>query len=58
MSEYMGLIHGSYDAKADGFIPGGGLHNCMSCHGPDAATFDKASNAALAPHRQYNGPHV
>ena len=52
MSEYMGLIHGAYDAKADGFTPGGGsLHNCMSGHGPDAATFDKASNAALAPHR-------
>lgn len=52
MSEYMGLIHGAYDAKADGFTPGGGsLHNCMSGHGPDAATFDKASNATLAPHR-------
>ncbi|MFC5474580.1 homogentisate 1,2-dioxygenase [Paraherbaspirillum soli] len=52
MSEYMGLVHGAYDAKADGFAPGGGsLHNCMSGHGPDAATFDKASNAALAPHR-------
>ncbi|MQQ99588.1 homogentisate 1,2-dioxygenase [Glaciimonas soli] len=52
MSEYMGLIHGAYDAKAEGFVPGGGsLHNCMSGHGPDAATFEKASNAALAPHR-------
>jgi homogentisate 1,2-dioxygenase len=52
MSEYMGLIEGAYDAKAGGFTPGGGsLHNCMSGHGPDAATFDKASNAALAPHR-------
>jgi len=52
MSEYMGLIYGAYDAKAEGFLPGGGsLHNCMSGHGPDAATFDKASNAELAPHR-------
>ena len=52
MSEYMGLVHGAYDAKADGFSPGGGsLHNCMSGHGPDASTFEKASNAALAPHR-------
>ena len=43
-SEYMGLIHGVYDAKAAGFLPGGGsLHNCMSDHGPDAATFAKAS---------------
>jgi homogentisate 1,2-dioxygenase len=42
----MGLIHGAYDAKAEGFVPGGAsLHNCMSGHGPDAATFDKASSA-------------
>jgi homogentisate 1,2-dioxygenase len=47
-SEFMGLIHGVYDAKADGFLPGGAsLHNCMSGHGPDAATFEKASNADL-----------
>jgi len=43
-SEFMGLIHGTYDAKAEGFAPGGcSLHNCMTGHGPDAATFDKAS---------------
>jgi homogentisate 1,2-dioxygenase len=42
-SEFMGLIHGVYDAKSTGFVPGGAsLHNCMSGHGPDAATFDKA----------------
>lgn len=47
-SEFMGLIHGAYDAKAEGFAPGGAsLHNCMSGHGPDAATFDKASHADL-----------
>lgn len=47
-SEFMGLVHGVYDAKADGFAPGGAsLHNCMSGHGPDAATFDKASHADL-----------
>lgn len=52
MSEYMGLIHGVYDAKAEGFLPGGGsLHNCMSGHGPDAATFEAASNSKLAPHK-------
>jgi homogentisate 1,2-dioxygenase len=52
MNEYMGLIHGVYDAKAEGFVPGGGsLHNCMSGHGPDAATFEKASAADLAPHK-------
>lgn len=48
-SEFMGLIHGVYDAKAGGFAPGGAsLHNCMSGHGPDAATFEKASSANLA----------
>jgi homogentisate 1,2-dioxygenase len=52
MSEYMGLIRGAYDAKAEGFRPGGGsLHNCMSGHGPDAATFETASRAVLSPHK-------
>ena len=45
-SEFMGLIHGAYDAKAEGFVPGGAsLHNCMIGHGPDAETFAKASAA-------------
>jgi homogentisate 1,2-dioxygenase len=45
-NEFMGLICGVYDAKSTGFVPGGSsLHNCMSGHGPDAATFDKASAA-------------
>jgi homogentisate 1,2-dioxygenase len=45
-SEFMGLIEGVYDAKQSGFLPGGAsLHNCMSGHGPDAATFDRASRA-------------
>ena len=44
-SEFMGLIHGQYDAKSAGFRPGGAsLHNCMSGHGPDSGTFDKASS--------------
>jgi homogentisate 1,2-dioxygenase len=52
MSEYMGLIEGAYDAKADGFAPGGAsLHNCMSGHGPDRASYEKAVSAPLAPHR-------
>jgi homogentisate 1,2-dioxygenase len=52
MSEFMGLIHGVYDAKAEGFAPGGAsLHNCMSGHGPDAATFAQASRATLAPRK-------
>jgi homogentisate 1,2-dioxygenase len=45
-SEFMGLIHGEYDAKAEGFMPGGAsLHNCMTGHGPDADTFEKASRS-------------
>jgi homogentisate 1,2-dioxygenase len=52
MSECMGLIYGVYDAKAEGFSPGGmSLHNCMSGHGPDALTFEKASAAELKPHK-------
>ncbi|VVE14273.1 homogentisate 1,2-dioxygenase [Pandoraea iniqua] len=52
-SEFMGLIHGVYDAKAEGFVPGGAsLHNCMSGHGPDADTFEKASAADTSkPHK-------
>jgi homogentisate 1,2-dioxygenase len=50
MSEFMGLVHGEYDAKAEGFAPGGGsLHNGFSAHGPDAATFDRASTVDLGP---------
>jgi homogentisate 1,2-dioxygenase len=50
MSEFMGLIHGVYDAKQTGFLPGGSsLHNCMSSHGPDAETFEKASNSEQKP---------
>ena len=46
MSEFMGLVHGQYDAKPEGFRPGGmSLHNCMVPHGPDTEAFDKASNA-------------
>jgi homogentisate 1,2-dioxygenase len=50
MNEFMGLVFGEYDAKAEGFLPGGAsLHNCMSGHGPDAETFEKASQAELKP---------
>ena len=55
MSELMGLIHGEYDAKREGFRPGGAsLHNAMTPHGPDAATFEAASQAELAPRYQDN----
>jgi homogentisate 1,2-dioxygenase len=50
MSEFMGLISGGYDAKAEGFLPGGAsLHSAMSAHGPDASTFEKASSEELKP---------
>jgi homogentisate 1,2-dioxygenase len=50
MSEFMGLIVGQYDAKPEGFVPGGAsLHNSMSGHGPDAGAFENASNAELKP---------
>ncbi|MER7399754.1 homogentisate 1,2-dioxygenase [Streptomyces sp. NPDC000151] len=56
MSEYMGLIEGAYDAKAEGFVPGGGsLHNMMSAHGPDRATYEKASTAELKPQKVDDG---
>jgi homogentisate 1,2-dioxygenase len=52
MSEYMGLIYGAYDAKEEGFVPGGSsLHNQMSAHGPDLDAFEKASNAELSPQK-------
>ena len=52
MSEAMGLIHGAYDAKAEGFAPGGlSLHNLMAGHGPDVTSWQGASNADLKPHK-------
>jgi homogentisate 1,2-dioxygenase len=55
MCEFMGLLKGTYDAKAEGFLPGGAsLHNCMSAHGPDAETFERASAANLKPHKLEN----
>lgn len=42
MSEFMGLLGGVYDGKAEGFVPGGAsLHNCMAGHGVDKATWEK-----------------
>lgn len=52
MSEFMGLVHGMYDAKPEGFLPGGAsLHNCMLPHGPAADVHTAASDAALAPRK-------
>jgi homogentisate 1,2-dioxygenase len=52
MSEFMGLVHGQYDAKPEGFVPGGmSVHNSFVPHGPDAEAFEKASSGPLAPHK-------
>jgi homogentisate 1,2-dioxygenase len=52
MSELMGLVKGVYDAKAEGFLPGGvSIHNCMSAHGPDAASYRKAVEKKLVPEK-------
>lgn len=54
MSEFMGLIFGQYDAKPEGFVPGGSsLHNSMSAHGPDTNAFQRAIEGDLKP--QYLG---
>ena len=50
MSECMGLVRGTYDAKKEGFKPGGvSVHNAYTPHGPDAETFEQATNAELKP---------
>ncbi|MGJ3265674.1 MAG: homogentisate 1,2-dioxygenase [Salinarimonas sp.] len=50
MSEFMGLVYGVYDAKPEGFVPGGfSLHNQMIPHGPDMQAFEHASNVDLGP---------
>ena len=55
MSEFMGLIYGKYDARPDGFLPGGmSLHNTMLPHGPDSTTFEKASSENLNPQKIEN----
>ena len=55
MSEFMGLVLGEYDAKPEGFRPGGAsLHNCMVPHGPDEEAFERASGASLAPQKLDN----
>ncbi|SFG32510.1 homogentisate 1,2-dioxygenase [Neptunomonas qingdaonensis] len=55
MSELMGNIYGQYDAKPQGFAPGGmSLHNMMLPHGPDRNAFEGASNANLKPEKLDN----
>ncbi|MEE9454513.1 MAG: homogentisate 1,2-dioxygenase [Paracoccaceae bacterium] len=55
MSELMGNIYGVYDAKPDGFAPGGmSLHNMMIPHGPDYSAFETASNEEMVPKKLTN----
>jgi homogentisate 1,2-dioxygenase len=57
MSEYMGLIYGSYDAKKKGsFVPGGAsLHNALTPHGPDEESYNKAVNDPCSTPIVYEG---
>jgi len=49
-SEFVGLIHGQYIGKAEGFDPGSAsLHNCMSGHGPDAGAYERGRSMELKP---------
>jgi homogentisate 1,2-dioxygenase len=55
MNEFMGLICGCYDAKREGFLPGGAsLHNQMSAHGPDRASYEEAASIGLKPAKLEN----
>ena len=59
MSEFMGLIKGHYEAKEEGFQPGGGsLHSIMTPHGPDGDCFEKNSTSVLTPERVAEGTMV
>ena len=52
MSEFMGLVHGVYDARPGGFVPGAmSLHNALVAHGPDPEAFERASTKALEPEK-------
>ena len=55
MSELMGNIYGIYDAKPEGFVPGGmSLHNMMIPHGPDLNAFEAATTMELKPEKLDN----
>jgi homogentisate 1,2-dioxygenase len=52
MSEFMGILYGVYDAKEEGFAPGGmSLHNMYFPHGPDHDAWIKATTSDLEPER-------
>lgn len=50
MSELMGLLYGHYDAKEQGFLPGGvSIHNQMIPHGPDHQAWLKETSSDDTP---------
>jgi len=52
MSEFMGILYGVYDAKEEGFAPGGmSLHNMYFPHGPDHDAWLKATQSDLEPEK-------
>ncbi|XP_067622348.1 homogentisate 1,2-dioxygenase isoform X3 [Eurosta solidaginis] len=56
MSEFMGLILGKYEAKENGFLPGGAtLHSIMTPHGPDYNCFESGTNTQLIPEKVADG---
>ena len=59
MSEFMGLILGRYEAKEEGFAPGGAtLHSMMTPHGPDSTCFEDWTNKELKAMRVADGTQV
>ena len=52
----LGLILGRYEAKEEGFAPGGAtLHSMMTPHGPDANCFDMWTEKELKPEKVAEG---
>jgi homogentisate 1,2-dioxygenase len=52
MSEFMGILYGVYDAKEEGFLPGGmSLHNMYFPHGHDHDAWIKATTSDLRPEK-------
>ena len=59
MSEFMGLILGNYEAKEEGFAPGGAtLHSMMTPHGPDKDCFEAWTKKELGAIRVADGTQV
>lgn len=56
MSEFMGLLTGSYDAKPDSFLPGASsVHNRFVPHGPDHQAVDRGTAQDTSKPERYGG---